>query len=90
MIIVFIFGISTLLTYSYYGVKCFGYLTKVKYGPLYNYFYVITIILSSVVTVELVISLIDLSFALMTIPNMIAIIYLSKVVTKEMKERSWI
>ena len=90
MIIVFIFGISTLLTYSYYGVKCFGYLTKVKYGPLYNYFYVITIILSSVVTVELVINLIDLSFALMTIPNMIAIIYLSKKVNKEMIERSWI
>ncbi len=90
MIIVFVFGISTLLTYSYYGVKCFGYLIKVKYGPLYNYFYIITIVLSSIVTVELVISLIDLSFALMTIPNMIAIIYLSKKVNQEMIERSWI
>ena len=90
MLMVFVFGISTLLTYSYYGVKCFGYLTKVKYGPLYNYLYIITIILSSVVTVELVISLIDLSFALMTIPNMIAIIYLSKKVNKEMIQRSWI
>ena len=90
MLMVFVFGISTLLTYSYYGVKCFGYLTNDKYGPLYNYLYIITIILSSVVTVELVISLIDLSFALMTIPNMIAIIYLSKKVNKEMIQRSWI
>ena len=90
MLMVFVFGISTLLTYSYYGVKCFGFLTKIKYGYLYNYLYIITIILSSVVTVELVISLIDLSFALMTIPNMIAIIYLSKKVNKEMIKRSWI
>ena len=90
MLMVFVFGISTLLTYSYYGVKCFGFLTKIKYGYLYNYLYIITIILSSVVTVELVISLIDLSFALMTIPNMIAIIYLSKSVNKEMIKRSWV
>lgn len=90
MLMVFVFGISTLLTYSYYGVKCFGFLTKIKYGHLYNYLYIVTIILSSVVTVELVIGLIDLSFALMTIPNMIAIIYLSKKVNKEMIKRSWI
>ena len=90
MLMVFIFGISTLLTYSYYGVKCFGFLTSIKYGHFYNYLYIFTIILSSVVTVELVIGLIDLSFALMTIPNMIAIIYLSKKVNKEMIKRSWI
>ena len=90
MIMVFIFGISTLLTYSYYGVKCFGFLTRIKYGHFYNYLYIFTIILSSVVTVELVIGLIDLSFALMTIPNMVAIIYLSKKVNKEMIKRSWI
>ena len=90
MIMVFIFGISTLLTYSYYGVKCFGFLTNIKYGHFYNYLYIFTIILSSVVTVELVIGLIDLSFALMTIPNMVAIIYLSKKVNKEMIKRSWI
>ena len=90
MLMVFVFGISTLLTYSYYGVKCFGFLTKIKYGHLYNYLYIVTIILSSVVTVELVIGLIDLSFALMTIPNMVAIIYLSKKVNKEMIKRSWI
>ena len=90
MLMVFIFGISTLLTYSYYGVKCFGFLTSIKYGHFYNYLYIFTIILSSVVTVELVIGLIDLSFALMTIPNMVAIIYLSKKVNKEMIKRSWI
>lgn len=90
LIMVFVFGISTLFTYSYYGVKCFGFLTKNKWGNYYNYFYIGSIIFSALVTVEVVIGIIDLSFALMCIPNMIAILYLSKGVKKEMQERNWI
>ena len=90
LLMVFIFGISTLLTYSYYGVKCFGFLTRTSWGKYYNYFYIGSIIFSALATVEVVIGIIDLSFALMTIPNMIAIIYLAKGVKKEMQERSWI
>ena len=74
---VLVFGISTLLTYSYYGVKCLNFLTKKKWGYLYNYIYLGSIVFSAVATVDVVIGLIDLSFALMCIPNMIAIIYLS-------------
>jgi len=90
LIIVFVFGISTLFTYSYYGVKCFGFLTKNNWGKYYNYFYIGSIIFSALVTVEVVIGIIDLSFALMSIPNMIAIVYLSKGVKKEMQERNWL
>jgi AGCS family alanine or glycine:cation symporter len=77
LLMVLVFGISTLLTYSYYGVKCLNYLTKKKWGYLYNYIYLGSIVFSAVATVDVVIGLIDLSFALMCIPNMIAIIYLS-------------
>ena len=90
MIIVFIFGISTLLTYSYYGVKCYGFLTKPEKGKYYNIIYIIAIIFSALATVEIVIGIIDIAFALMAIPNMIAILYLGKHITKEMKERAWI
>jgi len=90
IIMISIFGISTLFTYSYYGVKCYGFLTSPKKGKYYNIIYISAIIISSILTVEIVIGLIDVAFALMAIPNMIAIIFLSKVVTKEMKERSWI
>ena len=72
-----------------YGVKCFGFLTKISWGKYYNYFYVGSIVFSALVTVEVVIGIIDLSFALMCIPNMIAVVYLSKFVTNEMKERKW-
>jgi len=90
IVMISIFGISTLFTYSYYGVKCYGFLTTPKKGKYYNIIYVAAIIISSILTVEIVIGLIDIAFALMAIPNMIAIIYLSKIVTKEMKSRSWI
>ena len=85
-----IFGISTLLTYSYYGVKCYGFLTKPEKGMYYNIIYIIAIIFSALATVEIVIGIIDIAFALMAIPNMIAILYLGKHITKEMKERAWI
>ena len=90
IVMISIFGISTLFTYSYYGVKCYGFLTTPTKGKYYNIIYVTAIIISSILTVEIVIGLIDIAFALMAIPNMIAVIYLSKIVTKEMKSRSWI
>ena len=89
LLMVFVFGISTLFTYSYYGVKCFGFLTQKKWGVYYNYFYIGSIVFSALVTVEVVIGIIDLAFALMCIPNMIAVIYLSRLVNKEMRERKW-
>ena len=83
---VLIFGITTLFTYSYYGVKCLDFLTNKRYGYLYNYVYLISIVFSAISSVDFVISLIDLSFALMAIPNMISVIYLSKIVKQEIEK----
>lgn len=90
LLMVFVFGISTLFTYSYYGVKCFGFVTNKKWGNYYNYFYVGSIVFSALVTVEVVIGIIDLAFALMCIPNMIAMVYLANRVKNEMQERNWL
>ena len=49
-----------------------------------------SIVFSALVTVEVVIGIIDLAFALMCIPNMIAMIYLAKRVKNEMRERNWL
>ena len=83
LLMVLVFGISTLLTYSYYGVKCLNFLTNKKWGYIYNYVYLGSIVFSAIATVDVVIGLIDLSFALMCIPNMIALLYLSS----KVKER---
>lgn len=77
MIIVSAFALSSLFTYAYYGTKCLNFLIGTKKGAYYNYIYVFSITFAAVASVEVVINMIDLSFALMVIPNMIAIFILA-------------
>jgi AGCS family alanine or glycine:cation symporter len=86
MVIVSAFALSTLFTYSYYGVKSLSFLTNAKIGKLYNVYFVIMIVFAAVASLELVKNLIDLSYALMVIPNMIAVLLLAPKVNKASKE----
>ncbi|MGI9550341.1 MAG: alanine/glycine:cation symporter family protein [Aurantibacter sp.] len=85
MLIVAAFALSTLFTYSYYGVKCLSFLTNAKIGNWFNVYFIATITFAAVASVGLVINLIDLAYALMVIPNMIAVLYLAPKVNQEMK-----
>ena len=82
---ILIFAISTLLSYSYYGVKCMSFLFGAKKGNLYNYIYIGTIILGSVASLDFVFTLIDSSFALMAIPTIISAILLAPKVKEASK-----
>ncbi|MET1259025.1 alanine/glycine:cation symporter family protein [Flagellimonas sp. DF-77] len=86
MVIVSAFALSTLFTYSYYGVKSLSFLTNAKIGKLYNVYFVIMIVFAAVASLELVKNLIDLSYALMVIPNMIAVLLLAPKVNREAKK----
>lgn len=86
MVIVTAFALSTLFTYSYYGVKSLSFLTNAKIGKFYNWYFVIMIVFAAVASLELVKNLIDLSYALMVIPNMIAVLLLAPKVNKEAKK----
>src|SRR5690606_17889409 len=86
MVIVSAFALSTLFTYSYYGVKSLGFLTSPKVGQWYNLFFVAMIVFATVASLELVKNLIDLSYALMVIPNMIAVLYLAPKVNAASKK----
>ncbi|MDG3584127.1 alanine/glycine:cation symporter family protein [Galbibacter pacificus] len=85
MLIVAAFAMSTLFTYSYYGTKCLTFLTNVKIGKFFNVYYIATITFAAITSVGVVINLIDLAYALMCIPNMIAVIYLSPKVNASLK-----
>jgi alanine or glycine:cation symporter, AGCS family len=74
---VFIFSITTMFTYSYYGSKCLNFLAGAERKHYYNYFYVFTIFLGSITTIDMVINLIDGMFALMAIPTMTASLLLA-------------
>ncbi|TSE10426.1 alanine/glycine:cation symporter family protein [Aquimarina algiphila] len=85
IIMVSVFALSTLFSYSYYGTTCLGFLTKPKYGKYYNYIYILSIIIAAVVKIEFAINLIDSAFAIMAIPTVISALLLAPRVNKRAK-----
>ncbi|RIA09520.1 AGCS family alanine or glycine:cation symporter [Flavobacteriaceae bacterium MAR_2010_72] len=85
MICVFIFSISSLFSYSYYGTKCLSFLIGAKHKHYYNYFYILSIILAATTPFSMMINFIDGVFALMAIPTMLATIVMAPRVVKEIK-----
>ncbi|NBC66624.1 MAG: sodium/alanine symporter [Bacteroidetes bacterium] len=83
---VFIFSITTMFTYSYYGSKCLNFLAGADKQHYYNYFYVITIFLGSITTIDIVVNVIDGMFAMMAIPTMIGTILLAPRVVDASKD----
>lgn len=81
-ICVLIFAFSTLFTYSFYGYSCLSYLTNSKVGKYYNYIYIVTIVIASIVKLDFVINLIDSAYALMAIPTLISTLILAPKVKK--------
>lgn len=68
----FFFAVTSLFSYSYYGSKALSYLLGVKASKWYNYFYLITIILGAVLSMQDVMNIIDVSYALMAVPTMVS------------------
>ena len=85
MIAVTSFALSTILTYSYYGVKSLSFLTNARIAKGFNYFYILTIIVAAIASVDLVVNLMDLAYSLMLIPNMIAVLLLAPRVNRAAK-----
>ncbi len=83
LICAFFFAITSLFSYSYYGNKAMSFLVGVKWGWLYNYFYLATIILGAVLSMTDVINIIDVAYALMAFPTMISGFVLAPKVLKE-------
>ena len=75
-----------MFSYSYYGTKCASYLFGVQRGKYYIYFYLCMIIVAAVVPLRAVVGFVDLTFALMAFPNMIALFALAPRAKKEMKK----
>ena len=85
-ICVLIFAFSTLFTYSFYGLSCLSFLTNTKIGKNYNYIYIFTIVVASIIKLDFVINLIDSAYALMAIPTVLSTLILAPKVKKEAKK----
>lgn len=86
MIAVIVFALSTIFTYSYYGHKCTNYLFGADKANYYNYFYLVTLVLGAVASLDVVISFIDAMYAIMAIPTVFSTIYLSSKVKAASKD----
>lgn len=73
------FAFSTIIGWSYYGERCFGYLTKNNKNVIVTYklIYVISIVLGSTLNLVLVWDIADTLNGLMAIPNLIGVLALS-------------
>jgi AGCS family alanine or glycine:cation symporter len=76
-LIIIMFSISTMISYSYYSLKCSRYLFGFKFGSYYVYVYILSLPLAAVWSQDIVINLLDTSFALMAIPTLIGALLLS-------------
>lgn len=81
---IFFFAFTSMVGWNMYGMKCLSYLTSNKIARLiYQVAYIIVIFIAPYLSFELIWYIADITCALMVIPNLIAIVYLSKVVVNE-------
>ena len=77
------FAFSTILAWEYYGEKCFEYLFGEKYISLYRYIWVLFVFIGAQVKLDMVWNFSDAMNALMAIPNLIGLIFLSSLLVRE-------
>jgi AGCS family alanine or glycine:cation symporter len=79
----FFFAITSLFSFSYYGSKALSFIAGVSVGKYYNYFYLLTIVVGAVLSMQDVMNIIDIAYALMAVPTMVSGLYLAPKVMKE-------
>lgn len=79
------FAYSTILGWAYYGERCVEYFSG-KLGLIpYRILYIAVALIAPVLALDLVWKIADILNALMAIPNLIAVLFLSPVIARETK-----
>ena len=80
------FAYSTTLGWCYYGEKCATYVFGDKSVPMYRVIYVATVMLGTVLSMDMVWAAADTFNGLMAVPNLVALLLLSKVIVQETRD----
>ena len=83
---VFLFALSTMISWSYYGDRCVTYLWGSKWVLAYRVIYTCFVFVGAVSALELVWAYGDLALGLMAFPNLFAILLLSPKVLEITKD----
>ena len=83
------FAFSTILGWSYYAEKAIEYLAGKKFVKIYRVLWVILVFVGAVADLSLVWDIADGTNALMAIPNLISLVFLSGVIVAETRKYLW-
>ena len=83
------FSFSTILGWSYYGERAMEYLAGKKSIVFYRILYILLVFAGSTMSLALVWNMADIMNALMTVPNLIALLMLSGVIAKDTQYYLW-
>ena len=83
------FVFSTILGWSYYGEKAAEYLFGSRAVSPYRWLWVVAVFVGSVLSIQAVWSLADITNGLMAIPNLVSLILLSGVIVQETRIHLW-
>ena len=84
-VVIFLFGFSTMITWSYYGEKCWAYLFGEQNTLIYKGIFLIFIFIGSVVNLGAVVDFSDMMLLAMALPNLIGCLMLSEKVAKDLQ-----
>ena len=83
------FAFSTAVGWCYYGEKAVEYLSGKKLMLTYRVIYILSVFFGSIINLTLVWNIADCMNALMAIPNLLSLLFLSGVLVSETKKYLW-
>lgn len=81
-----VFALSTMLSFPYYGTKCFSFVFGVRYSVIYKLLYIAAIPLGATATLGFTVGIFDGAYALMAFPTMLSALWLSPKVIRASKD----
>ena len=83
------FAFSTILGWSYYGESAVNYIEGRHINRFYRILYIVALFFGSIINLDIIWNVADCMNALMAIPNLVALLLLSKVVAQETDKYLW-
>ena len=85
-VVIILFSVSTMISYSYYSLKCAKYLFGSRFGGYYVYVYLLSLPVAAVFSPATIVNILDSFFAMMAIPTLIGALLLSGSVVEKLRD----
>ena len=83
------FAFSTILGWCYYGERAVEYLGGLRWVRTFRIFYIAAVFVGSIIHLDIVWTFADCANALMAIPNLLSLLFLSGIVVHETRKYLW-